>query len=130
MRGLRLKAIDGRTSRGKSPGMDLSDRLRLALRQGNDPIDAFAYEARQEAASALGRIGKQLEEALAALRRHDEMPNPNRDREDLLQEAADRTLALIIQRETFGLYASGDVQRFYGIPREVMLRIGVIRPKR
>ena len=110
--------------------MELSDRLRLSLRQGNDAIDAFAYEARQEAASALGRIGKQLEEALAALKRHDETPNPNRDRDDLLQEAADRTLALIIQRETFGLYASRDVQSFYSIPGEVMLRIGIVKPKR
>lgn len=110
--------------------MELSDRLRLTLRQGNDTIDAFAYEARQEAASALGRIGKQLEEALEALKRHDETPNPNRDREDLLQDAADRAQALIIQREAFGLYASRDVQRFYGIPREVMMRIGIVRPKR
>ncbi|KGF67935.1 hypothetical protein LL06_19365 [Hoeflea sp. BAL378] len=110
--------------------MELSDRLRLTLRQGNDTIDAFAYEARQEAASALGRIGKQLEEALAAIRRHDETPNPNRSREDLLQDAADRVQALIIQREAFGLYASRDVQAFYGVPREVMLRIGIVRPKR
>jgi hypothetical protein len=90
----------------------LSDRLRLALRQGNDTIDAFAYEAKQEAASALGRIGKRLEDALEALKRHDETPNPNSDREDLLQEAADLTQALIIQREAFGLYASRDVQGF------------------
>ena len=110
--------------------MELSERLRLSLRQGNDPIDAFAHEARQEAASALGRIGRQLEEALEALKRHDGTPNPNSDREDLLQEAADRTQALIIQREAFGLYASRDVQAFYGIPRDVMLRIGIIRPKR
>ncbi|WP_420407509.1 DUF6665 family protein [Hoeflea sp.] len=110
--------------------MELSDRLRLSLKQGNDTMDAFAYEARQEAATALGRIGRQLEEALAALKRHDETPNPNRDREDLLQEAANRVQALIIQREVFGLYASRDVQAFYGVPREVMLRIGIVTPKR
>jgi len=110
--------------------MELSDRLRLALRQGNDTIDAFAYEAKQEAALALGRVGKRLEDALEALKRHDETPNPNRDREDLLQEAADLTQALIIQREAFGLHASRDVQGFYGIPREVMLRIGIVRPRR
>lgn len=110
--------------------MELSDRLRLSLGQGNDAIDAFAYEARQEAAAALGRIGKQLEEALEALKRHDETPNPNRDREDLLQQAADRTQALIIQREAFGLYASRDVQKVYAIPPEVMARIGIVRPNR
>ena len=110
--------------------MHLTDRLRLTLKQGHDPLDAFAHEARQEAAEALGHIGRRLEEALAALRRHDETPSPNRDREDLLQEAADRTQALIIQREAFGLYASRDVQTFYKIPPEVMARIGIVRPRR
>ena len=110
--------------------MHLTDRLRITLKQGHDPLDAFAYEARQEAAEALGHIGRKLEEALAALRRHNETPSPNRDREDLLQEAADRTQALIIQREAFGLYASRDVQTFYAIPPEVMARIGIVRPRR
>jgi hypothetical protein len=122
--------IDAPGYRDKIPMMELSDRLRLSLKQGNDTMDAFAYEARQEAASALGHIGRKLEEALAALKRHDETPNSNRDREDLLQEAADRVQALIIQREAFGLYASRDVQSFYGVPREVMLRIGVMKSKR
>ncbi|WP_245304369.1 DUF6665 family protein [Hoeflea olei] len=127
---VRLAPLTQRPAGATSWNMDISDRLRLTLRQGNDPIDAFAYEARQEAASALGRIGRQLEEALAALKRHDETPNSNRDREDLLQDAADRVQALIIQREAFGLYASRDIQNFYGVPREVMLRIGIVRLKR
>jgi len=110
--------------------MHLTDRLQLTLKQGNDPLDAFAYEARQEAAEALGHIGRKLEEALAALRRHDETPSPNRYREDLLQDAADRTQALIIQREAFGLNASRDVQTFYAIPSEVMARIGIVRRRR
>ena len=109
--------------------MNLTQRWRLASKRGDGPLDAFAYEAMQETASALGRIGKQLEAALEAIRRHDATPNANRDREDLLQEAADRVQALIIQREALGLYASRDVQTFYDVPREVMLRIGIVRPK-
>lgn len=100
--------------------------LRRSISIRDDAIDAFAYEARQEAASALGHAGRKLEDALAALKRHDETPGSNRDRMELVQEAADRAQAIIIQREAFGLYASRDIERFYNIPREVMLRIGVI----
>lgn len=107
-----------------------SGRSGRSISAASDPLDAFAYEARQEAAEALGRLGRQLEEALETLRRHDAARVPNRDREDVLQDAADRAQALIIQREAMGLYASGDVRSFYGIPGEVMARIGIVRPKR
>ena len=128
--GFLLQCIDERDRRRNYRGMNLTERWRLAGNRRDDPLDAFAYEAMQETAAALGRIGKQLEAALEAIQRHDATPNPNRDREDLLQEAADRVQALIIQREAMGLYASRDVQRFYGVPGEVMSRIGIIRPKR
>ena len=109
--------------------MKLPQTIRHTIRSRDDMLDAFAYEARQEAASALGRIGKQLEEALEAIRRHDATPGSNRQREDLLQDAADKAQALIIQREAFGLYASRDIQKFYDIPPAVMARIGIVRKK-
>lgn len=96
---------------------------------GSDHLDALAYEALQEAASALGRIGKQMEEALAALERHDATPGANTNRKMLLWEAADRAMALMIQREAMGLYASRDIEKFYNIPREVMLTIGTPKPR-
>lgn len=43
---------------------------------GSDSLDALAYEAAQETAVALGRIGKRLEIALEALSRHDANPVP------------------------------------------------------
>lgn len=99
------------------------------MKRSGDFLEAFSYEAKQEAASALGSIGRQLEEALAALKRHDATPGSNMDRDQLVWEAADRAMALIIQREAFGLYASADIQTFYGVPPEVMARIGTPKPK-
>jgi len=107
----------------------LAAKIRTA-RIGRDGgfIDAFAYEAKQEPASALGHTGKQLENALHALERHDANPGANTDRDLLVWEAADRAMALMIQREAFGLYASRDIETFYNIPREVMLRMGTPKP--
>ncbi len=96
----------------------------------NDPIDAFAYEAAHEAAIAIGRIGRELEAALEAIRRHDATPGANTDREDLLHDAAEKAMALIIQREAFGLRASQDIRDYYEIPGDVMVRIGVVRKPR
>lgn len=94
-----------------------------------DTLEAFEYEVMQEVASAIGRIGKQLEASLAALRRHDETERPNTNREELLWDAAEKAMALMIQREAFGMRSSSDLQKFYAIPREVMIRIGAQRPK-
>ncbi|WP_202898994.1 hypothetical protein [Ahrensia sp. 13_GOM-1096m] len=70
---------------------------------GSDSLDALAYEAAQETAVALGRIGKRLEKALEALRRHDATSGANRNRADLVQEAADAAWTLFIQRDHLGL---------------------------
>lgn len=103
--------------------------IRQSVSSGDELQDAFQYEARQEAAAALGRVGKQLEAALDALTRHDATPGANTDRDLLAWEAADRAMALMIQRESFGLYASRDIERFYSIPRDVMVLIGTPKPK-
>ncbi|MDZ7823033.1 MAG: hypothetical protein U5K75_02635 [Ahrensia sp.] len=50
---------------------------------GSDQLDALAYEAAQETAAAMGRMGKKPESALEALRRHDATNNPNRDLAEL-----------------------------------------------
>ncbi|WP_180898309.1 DUF6665 family protein [Martelella soudanensis] len=93
-----------------------------------DPdLDALQYEIMQETAQALGRIGRRLEEALAALRRHDETPGSNQDRDELVQAAADCAFALFIQRDYLGLRTDHHLKSTYDIPREVMLRIGVMK---
>ncbi len=100
------------------------------LPAGQATLDAFAYEAASETAAALGRAGKRLEEALAALERHDATPGGNRDRAELVQEAADCAWALFIQRDLLGLKSDHHLAAAYAIPREVMVRVGVCRSRR
>lgn len=96
-----------------------------------DPnLDALQYEIMEETAHALGRIGRELEEALAALKRHDETSGANADREALVQEAADRAFALFIQRDYFGLKTDHHLKATYDIPQEVMARVGVIKARK
>ena len=87
--------------------------------------DAFSREIMAETASALGRIGRQLEEALEALRRHDATPGSNRDRDELVREAAEKAWILFIQRDYLGMKTDHHLLSTYRIPREVMLQIGV-----
>ena len=96
------------------------------MANGQATIDAFSYEAAQETAAALGRAGKKLEAALAALERHDATPGANRDRAELVQEAADCAWALFIQRDFLGLKSDHHLRRTYRIPDEVMRRVGIV----
>lgn len=93
---------------------------------GNASLDALAYEAAQETAVALGRVGKKLEMVLEALRRHDATPGANRDRDELVQEAADAAWTLFIQRDYLGLRTDHHLTSTYDIPKDVMARVGVI----
>lgn len=95
------------------------------LTAGQAALDAFSYEAAAETAAALGRAGKKLEAALAALERHDATPRANQNRDDLVQQAADCAWALFIQRDFLGLKTDHHLTDTYRIPREVMLRVGV-----
>lgn len=97
---------------------------------GSDSLDALAYEAAQETAAALGRIGGKLEAALEALRRHDATENPNQDRDELLQDAADAAWILFIQRDHLGLRTDHHLLNTYDIPKDVMARVGVFVRKR
>lgn len=98
-------------------------------RRADHFINAFEFEAASEAASALGAVGKKLEEKLATLQRFDATPNGNMDRKILVWEAAEAAMAVSIQRDAMGFHASQDIETFYNIPREVMLMIGMPRPE-
>lgn len=101
-----------------------------AAATGNTTVDAIAHEAMAETAAALGRIGRKLEEALTELRRHDATPGSNRDREDLVQAAADSAWVMFIQRDYLGLKTDHHLFACYDIPREVLNRVGVRRANR
>jgi hypothetical protein len=102
---------------------------------------AVDHEIAQEQAAALGRLGRALEAALAALAQHDRAdrerdgdatnrPSPTGPlRERLVQEASDALWCFVVQREACGL---GDqsfadqrsIIRQYGVPAEVRNRMG------
>jgi hypothetical protein len=101
---------------------DLADKLRR-----NDfffnPLDA---EILAEKASSLGHHGRQVEKAIAALRAHE---GTAEERQDLLRKAAREVWAFFVQRELCGLRDQREVIRFYGIPQEVLVRLGVIEKR-
>ena len=90
-------------------------------------LNLLEYELMSERADALGRHGLKVEKAIAALSAlEDAATTPDR-REQLLNDAADAVWAFFIQREICGLRSNRDAVQRYGIPKEVMARLGIIR---
>lgn len=89
-----------------------------ASRPGINPLD---HEIAAEKAASLGRAGERVEKALAALLAC--APN-EAGRPGLVKAAADSVYAYFIQRELCGLRRHHDAVREYGIPREVLARLG------
>lgn len=85
--------------------------------------DPLAYELMAERADALGRTGRKVEAALAALKAAEEAGDAE-GRERMLTEAAHVVWAFVIQREICGFRDQADMVRRYGIPPEVMVRLG------
>jgi len=81
--------------------------------------DGFAAELIGEQAAALGRAGRAVEAALAALREGDPA-----DREALLKAAASAVWAFFVQREACGFRDQKGVIAHYEIPRAVLVRLG------
>jgi hypothetical protein len=79
-------------------------------------LNVFEYELMAERADALGRHGLKVEKALA-------------ERQRLLDDAVDAVWAFLIQREICGFRDSRDAVRRYGIPKEVMARLGIVRKR-
>lgn len=73
-----------------------------------------------EQAAALARSGRRVEETLAALAACGEAE----DRPRRIRAAADAVYGFFIQREIVGLRDHRGVIQHYGIPREVLLRLG------
>ena len=99
-----------------------------------NPAAALDYEIAREKASALGRLGRRLEAALAALAAFDAQtddeasvsPAVRRERRDaLVAEAGEVLWCFIVQREACGLRDSARAMRDYSVPAEVRLRMGI-----
>lgn len=100
------------------------------------PVGVLDYEIVQEQASALGRMGRRLEQALAALREFD-AADPDAGTSASAQEAR-RTLVakaghalwmFVVQREACGLRDSRSIMREYKVPGEVQQCMGMIPSK-
>jgi hypothetical protein len=97
---------------------------------GPHRVVALDYEIAQEQASALGRGGRMLEAALAALSEYDGAhPGPTARRADLVAAAGEALWCFMVQREACGLRDSRTVLRDYRVPAEVQNRMGVF-PRR
>jgi plasmid stabilization system protein ParE len=91
------------------------------------PIAALDYEIAQEQVSALGRMGRALETALAALADHERAGGGGGDgaaRARLVQDASDALWCFMVQREAMGLRDPRPVLRDYRVPAEVQNRTG------
>ena len=92
---------------------------------------ALDYELAQEKASALGRLGRALEAALAALKAFDARPNDamaetRRGRRELVAQAGHALWMFVVQREALGLRDARQVMRDYAVPPEVQSRMGML----
>ena len=89
------------------------------------PIAALDYEIAQEQVSALGRMGRALEAALAALAEYDRgHGEKDAARVRLVHDASDALWCFMVQREAFGLRDPRPVIRDYRVPAEVHNRMG------
>jgi hypothetical protein len=131
--------------------------LRPAPGSARQQLVALDYEVAQDQASALGRLGRALEAALAALAEFDrerdrkglyEGAGDRRDHPDhdadlaasppaeasrttrakLVAEAGHALWCFIVQRESCGLGDPRPVIRDYRVPAEVQHRMGIMVP--
>ena len=112
----------------------------MSYRKGRpSSIDLLEDEFAQQKASALGRLGRALEAALAALDAGERHAAPAVERGEqraaLVAEASVALWHFVVQREACGLRDLRYVLRDYRVPAEVAARMGAIsiepsRPRR
>jgi hypothetical protein len=106
---------------GKIGAMSLRMPQNLPTRPGLDAADAaIHHEILEEQAQSLGRAGRKVEAALAALRDH---PG-GEGRAVVLKAATDAVWGFFVQREVLGLRDRTLIIAQYGVPREVLARLG------
>src|SRR5580704_8061100 len=96
------------------------------------PAAVLDYELAQEKAAALGRLGRALETSLAALAAFDALHpggteraiEARHKRAALVGAAGTALWHFVVQREACGLREGPEVFRLYGVPGEVVARMG------
>ncbi len=102
---------------------------RIHERLANRSHDVTVAEIAAEKAASLGRAGRRLESALAALREPQPTANEN-ERDELLDDAGEALFFYLVQREACGLRDSAEVIDAFSVPAEVHLRMGLRRRRR
>lgn len=95
----------------------------------NTALLALDYELAAEKADTLGRAGRKVEAALAALAKAKAEGAGPADCAHLVDEAAELVWAFLVQREICGFRSQADAVELYQIPRDVLIRVGVGRRK-
>jgi hypothetical protein len=97
------------------------------------PVDVLADEFAKEKATALGRMGRALEAALADLAAFDAdherealSPEQRQSRTSLVAATGVALWHFVVQREACGLRDMRYVLRDYRVPPEVAARMGVL----
>ena len=103
---------------------DLPGRVAF-FRRPDAAFSGLEADIAAEKASSLGHHGRLVEEAMAALRGFDPAGDPE-DRLKLVKRAAQVVWAFLVQRELCGLRDQKQIVKDYGIPGEVLARLGAI----
>jgi hypothetical protein len=99
-------------------------------------LDVLEYEIRQEQAATIGRLARELREALDALDAFKRLASSGEtmaDRRDpqrarLVDAAAYALWNFVVQRECSGFRDTEYVLKDYAVPMEVRAKMGAIRP--
>ncbi len=104
---------------------DLADRIAI-LRSGDLAFNVLEADLVAEKASSLGHHGRKVEQAMAALRGFDAATGDPDERLLLVKRAAKEVWAFFVQREICGLRDQKQIIKDYGIPGEVLVRLGAV----
>ncbi|WP_417309996.1 DUF6665 family protein [Devosia sp.] len=92
-------------------------------RRLEDGVGSIEYEIAGEQAFSLGHHGRKVEASVTALRTFE---GPAEARMELVRSAAKAVWAYFVQREACGMRNHREVIQFYGIPGEVLARLGAV----
>src|SRR5438132_13067991 len=103
----------------------VSERANMAWNLLHSGYATLEYEIAEERVSALARLGQRLEAALAALAACPRTANSDRNiRQGLVEQAGYALWLFVVQREACGLNKIDHVIQVYGVPNEVVARMG------
>ncbi|MBV9015669.1 MAG: hypothetical protein JO213_02605 [Alphaproteobacteria bacterium] len=100
-------------------------------------LEVLEYELREEQAATIGRLARELRDALGALDAFDRQASSGKtaaDRRDpqrtrLVDAAAYALWNFVVQRDCCGFRWTEEVLKDYAVPAEVRAKMGAVRPR-